>query len=158
MMENSSGQSIYIEHGHNADYLNGTVPGRIISKFGFFLLKLLTRWPRILKLYFRVVEFEEHLNRLPKRYNTYKYLQYALKLLKTYDLVVLGHTHKLESHHTYYLNKKKRYVNSGSCSLGRFQGVLLDTESLKYEIIRMDKSIKILKNDKPVYIRIPFSA
>jgi hypothetical protein len=53
-------------------------------------------------------------------------------------MVILAHTHKLESHHTYYLNKKKRYLNCGSCSMGRFQGVVLDTETLDYELIKKD--------------------
>lgn len=34
------------------------------------------------------------------------------------------------------LYKKKRYLNTGSCSLGRFQGIVLDTETLKYELIK----------------------
>jgi predicted phosphodiesterase len=94
-------------------------------------------------IYFKIVAFEDQINHIPKSYNTIKYLSYALKLLKEHDMVILSHTHKLESHHTYYLNKKKRYLNSGSCSLGRFQGILMDTETLKYELIKETKeSIK----------------
>ena len=100
-----------------------------------------------MKIYFRIVSFKEHLNHIPKRYNTLKYLTYALKLLKEHDVVILGHTHKMESHHTYYLNKKKRYLNCGACSFGRFQGIVFDTETLKYEMVRekteiSDRSLK----------------
>jgi len=133
---NSSDEIIYIEHGHNADWLNGTRVGRAFSKMGFSLLKKLTSSKWLMNFYFRIVAIDEQIHKIPKRYNTLKYLTYALKLLKDSDLVILGHTHKLESHHTYYLTKKKRYLNSGSCSLGRFQGIVLDTETLKYELIK----------------------
>ena len=140
---NSQGQSIYIEHGHNADWFNGSRLGRAIGKFGISLLKKLSHSKKLMDIYFKIVAFEDQINHIPKSYNTIKYLTYALKLLKEHDVVVLSHTHKLESHHTYYLNKKKRYLNSGSCSLGRFQGILMDTETLKYELIKETKeSIK----------------
>ena len=115
---NSSGQKIHIEHGHNADWFNGTRICRAICTSGFSILKNLVKSKLIMNIYFRIVSFKEHLNHIPKRYNTLKYLTYALKLLKEHDVVILGHTHKMESHHTYYLNKKKRYLNCGSCSFG----------------------------------------
>lgn len=140
---NSHGQSIHIEHGHNADWLNGTRFGRAIGKYGLSLLKKMTHSKTMMNIYFKVVAIEDQINHIPKKYNTIKYLTYALKLLKEHDVVILGHTHKLESHHTYYLNKKKRYLNSGSCSMGRFQGIIMDTETLKYELIKESKeSIK----------------
>jgi len=92
-----------------------------------------------MKFYFKLIDLDNQISQIPKRYNTIKYLTYALNLLKEHDVVILGHTHKLESHHTYYLNKKKRYLNSGSCSLGRFQGIIMDTETLKYELINENK-------------------
>jgi predicted phosphodiesterase len=136
---NSRGQTIHIEHGHNADWLNGTRIGRAIGRFGLSLLKKMSRSKMMMDFYFKIVALEEQINQIPKRYNTIKYLTYALKLLKEHDVVILGHTHKLESHHTYYLNKKKRYLNSGSCSLGRFQCIIMDTETLKYELIKESK-------------------
>lgn len=140
---NSKGQIIHIEHGHKADWLNGTRFGRAIGKFGLLLLKKMSYSKPLMDIYFRIVAYEDQINHIPKSYNTIKYLTYALNLLKEYDVVILGHTHKLESHHTYYLNKKKRYLNSGSCSMGRFQGILMDTETLKYELIKENKeSIK----------------
>ena len=133
---NSSGQIIHIEHGHNADWFNGSRPGRFIGRLGLSLLKKMSDSKFLMDIYFRIVSFEDQINHIPKNYNTLKYLTYALKLLRKYDVVVLAHTHKLESHHTYYLNKKKRYLNCGTCSLGRFQGILMDTETLKYELIK----------------------
>ena len=140
---NSHAQSIHIEHGHNADWFNGSRIGRSIGKFGMSILKKLSHSKWMMEIYFKIVAFEDQIYHIPKSYNTLKYLTYALKLLQKHDVVILAHTHKLESHHTYYLNKKKRYINSGSCSMGRFQGILLDTETLKYELIKETKeSIK----------------
>ena len=140
---NSQGQTIHIEHGHKADWLNGTRIGRALGRLGLSILKKMTHSKSMMDIYFKIVAFEEQINHIPKSYNTLKYLTYALKLLRKYDVVILSHTHKLESHHTYYLNKKKRYLNSGSCSLGRFQGIIMDTETLKYELIKETKeSIK----------------
>jgi predicted phosphodiesterase len=136
---NSKGQTIHIEHGHNADWFNGSRFGRTLGRIGFSILKKMSGYKPLMKLYFRIVAIEDQINHIPKRYNTLKYLTYALKLLKENDLVILGHTHKLEAHHTYYLNKKKRYLNCGTCSLGRFQGIVLNTETLKYELIKETK-------------------
>lgn len=133
---NSLGQTIHIEHGHNADWFNGTRIGHIISKLGFFFLKKLSSSKSMMELYFKLITLNEQVNQIPKKYNTLKYLTYALRLLKEHDVVILAHTHKLESHHTYYLNKKKRYLNCGSCSLGRFQGIVMDTETFQYELIK----------------------
>lgn len=139
MLRNSLGQTIYIEHGHKADFLNGTKIGRFISKYLLCFLKKMMHNKLIHSLYFKLVEYYDEIDRIPKKYNTYKYLKYALAKLKEYDVVILGHTHKLETHHTYYLNKKKRYLNCGTCSLGRFQGIVLDTETLRYTLINTDK-------------------
>ncbi len=136
---NSQGQSIYLEHGHNADWFDGSRFGHAISKFGFSLLKKLTNSKKLMDIYFKIVTLNDQIYHIPKKYNSIKYLTYALKLLKEHDMVILSHTHKLESHHTYYLYKKKRYLNSGTCSLGRFQGIVIDSETLKYELIKEAK-------------------
>lgn len=137
--ENRSGQKIHIEHGHGADLMNGTRLGRWIGRQFFILIKRLASFDFFLTHYFRYVEYDDQIKRIPKKNNTYKYLQYALKLLRTHDVVILGHTHKIETHHTYYLQKKKRYLNCGTCSMGRFEGIVLDTESLRYEIIKTNR-------------------
>lgn len=136
---NSKGQVIHIEHGHNADWMNGTKPGRALGRMGFALLKLFTHFKPMMDIYLKTVAFNDQIHHIPKKYNTIKYLSYSLRLLKENDVVVLGHTHKLESHHTYYLNRKKRYLNSGSCSMGRLQGIVLNTETLEYEMIKESK-------------------
>ena len=144
---NSHGQSIHIEHGHNADWFNGSRIGRSIAKFGMSILKKLSQSKWMMEIYFKIVAFNDQIYHIPKNYNTLKYLTYALKLLKKHDVVILAHTHKLESHHTYFLNKKKRYLNSGSCSMGRFQGIIMDTETLKYELIK-ETSIKSVSHNR----------
>lgn len=136
---NSKGKTIHIEHGHNADFLNGTRIGRTISRVGFNLLKFIVKFKWVEQLYFKVVEYDDEVNRIPRKYNSYKYLKYALRLLQLYDVVILSHTHKLETHKTYYLNNKKIYLNTGACSLGRFQAVIIDTESLKYDTVKICK-------------------
>lgn len=151
MIRNSIGQTIYIEHGHEADFINGTRIGRFISRLSLCSLKKVVNINWLQNLYFKIVEFNDEINRIPKKYNSYKYLKYALKKLKDYDVVILGHTHKIETHHTYYLNKKKRYLNCGSCSMGRFQGIVLDTESLRYTLIKTDK-IACKKDEKPAIV------
>ena len=112
---NSSGQVIHIEHGHNADWLNGNFLGRIFGRFIFLLLRKMSEFKFMTELYLNIVRRNDEINIIPKKYNTLNYLTYALKKLKECDVVILGHTHKLESHHTYYMNRKKRYMNSGSC-------------------------------------------
>ncbi len=146
---NTKGQTIHIEHGHNADFLNGTSLGRMISRFGFNILKKTIYIPFVQRLYFKAIEWDDQINRIPKKYNTFKYLNYALKILRTHDVVILGHTHKLELHKTYYLNSKKVYINSGTCSMGRLQGVVFDTESLKYETIKLGKKEKLTEKKLP---------
>lgn len=149
---NSKGRSIYIEHGHNADFLNGTRIGRTISRLGFYLLKKTIKFKLVQKIYFKAVEWDDQINRIPKKYNTFKYLNYALKLLRNHDVVILSHTHKLESHKTYYLNSKKIYLNTGTCSLGRLQAIILDTETLKHESIKLsrDEMLKQMKQKKHI--------
>lgn len=136
---NSQGKKIYIEHGHEADFLNGTRIGRQIGLALHMLLKRIIRFKWVQSVYFDTINALEDVNKVPRKYNTYKYLKHALNLLRSYDVVLMGHTHKIESHNTYFLNQKKQYCNSGSCSLGRFQAIVVDTESLKCETIKLSK-------------------
>jgi predicted phosphodiesterase len=139
---NSVGKTIYIEHGHEADYLSGTKLGRFAGNLFYKLLKRIIKYQKIKKIFNEVVEYNDQVNRIPRKYDRYKYLTYAMKLLKKYDLVILGHTHKLEEHKTFYINNKKTYLNCGSCTLSRFQGIVIDTETLKHKIIKKS-SLKI---------------
>ncbi len=137
--ENSYGQKLHFEHGHLADFLNGTTIGRYVGRSSFKILKKIMHWKFVEKTFMQAVKYNDKVDQVPRKYDSYKYLSYALKLLQKYDLIVFGHTHKLEEHKTYYLNTKKIYINSGSCSLGRFQCIILDTESLKFETIKWGK-------------------
>ncbi|QKG81005.1 metallophosphoesterase family protein [Tenuifilum thalassicum] len=141
-IKNSSGKTIHIEHGHKADFLNGTRFGRGISLVFYSMLRILVKIRWVERLFFKAVSYIDEVERIPRKYNTFKYLIYALKLLRRYDMVILGHTHKLESHKIYYLNNKKIYLNCGTCSLKRFQAALVDTETLDYELIKIPKKAK----------------
>jgi predicted phosphodiesterase len=144
---NAKGEKIYIEHGHRADFINGTPAGRFIGHLFYKFLRLCAGLPLTRALYFRALAYDEGFKGHGK-YNSYKYLRYAVKLLRKYDMVVLGHTHKIEFHNTYWLNNRKRYINSGSCSFGRFQGIVIDTETLNHSTIRMDP-LKMHESLKP---------
>lgn len=134
---NSKGQTIHFEHGHKADFLNGTLFGRSLGRFTLATIRQVSLMSaKIRKLYLHINLSSENNNYKPRKYNTLKYLQYALNKLKHYDMVVLGHTHKVETHETYYNNTKKYYLNSGSCSIGKFQGLIIDTETLRYETLK----------------------
>lgn len=139
LIVNSQGRKIYIEHGHEADFLNGTRLGRAIGYGLHVLLKTIVGFKWVERIYFDTLMTLEEVNKVPRKYNTYKYLKHALKLLRTYDVVVLSHTHKVENHSTYYLSSKKQYCNTGSCTLGRFQGVVVDTETLTCDTIKLSK-------------------
>jgi|APDOM4702015159_1054818.scaffolds.fasta_scaffold04155_2 predicted phosphodiesterase len=152
LITNSSGKKIYIEHGHEADFLNGTRVGRFIGYSLHMLLKRIVRYKWVERIYFDTIVTLEDVNKVPRKYNTYKYLKYALKLLRTYDVVIMSHTHKVENHSTYYLSSKKQYCNTGSCTLGRFQAAIIDTESLTCETLKYSKKdckqmVASLRND-----------
>jgi len=150
-ISNSQGKTIHIEHGHNADFLNGTSIGRFIGKVGFYILRFIVKFHWAERLYFKIVEYDDEVNRVPRKYNSYKYLLYGLKLLRKYDLVVLGHTHKLEVHKMYYINQRKQYLNCGTCSLGRFQAVLIDTETLANETIKIGRKSELIIDELPPF-------
>lgn len=136
-MINGRGEKIYIEHGHQGDFINGTRIGRCMGSLFYKFLKLLSRLPLTQALYFTYMEHDEGLKGHGK-YNSYKYLRHAVKLLRKYDVVILGHTHKIEVHNTYWRDRNKRYFNTGACSFGRFQGLVLDTETLRHRNVRFD--------------------
>jgi predicted phosphodiesterase len=134
---NGKREKILIEHGHRGDFINGNPIGRFLGKLFYMILILLARLSVTRAVYFHFIECDDGLKGHGK-YNSYKYLRYALNRLRKYDLVILGHTHKLEIHDTYRHSSKKRYINCGSCSFGRFQGIVIDTETLKHSTIRID--------------------
>jgi predicted phosphodiesterase len=143
---NSRGQSIHIEHGHKADFFGGTKFGRFLNDAMFRGLKFLFALPPVRALYFNILHREEGLIG-QRKYNSYDYLRYALGLLAEHDVVILGHTHEIEAHQSYRGSKLKLYLNCGTCTFGRFQGIVLDTESLQYDLIRVDQHREIPESD-----------
>ena len=146
---NSKGEKIYIEHGHRGDFINGTVAGRLIGKMFYKFLKFAARIPWIQALYYGYLEQDEGLKG-HRNYNSYKYLRHAVRLHRKYDVVILGHTHKMEHHNTFSRGNYKRYFNSGSCSFGRFQGIVIDTETFEHSTIRFDPPQVRIQQTKPV--------
>jgi predicted phosphodiesterase len=151
LIVNDKGEKIYIEHGHKADFLNGTSLGRLISRT---LLKLLkgagkARWIR--ELYFDYLRKDAGFTEF-RKYHSHKYLSHAMRLLKRYDVVILGHTHKMEAHNSFYYNHKKQYLNSGTCSLGRFQGIVLDTETLLHTALSFQPRSRRIPQPLPALI------
>jgi predicted phosphodiesterase len=144
---NSDGKTIHIEHGHEADFLNGTGFGRWIGRTSFDILRHLMKYNFVKNQFYKIMAQKNGDKVTPREYNTYKYLKYAIDYMKKYDVIILGHTHKLETFKTYFTTNKKRYLNSGSCTFGRFQGVVLDTETLKFKTIKITKD-EIMNNIK----------
>ncbi|MCX7881957.1 MAG: metallophosphoesterase family protein [Brevinematales bacterium] len=130
------GRRILIVHGHQADFFNGNRVIRFFVRLGMKGLRLLSHWNWVRNLYMRVYR---HLDTKPldaRKENDFKYVVYALRLLdKQYDAVILGHTHQLEDLVLYQRGRKKYYLNSGTCSQGRFQGIFLDVSTWTYALI-----------------------
>jgi len=51
----------------------------------------------------------------------------------------------------YYINQRKQYLNCGTCSLGRFQAVLVDTETLANETIKVGRKVEFSVEDLPLF-------
>ena len=136
-MANSRGQKIHIEHGHKADFFGGTKAGRFLNDTLFSVLKRLFGFSPIRRIYFAYLHKEEGITG-QRKYKSYDCLRYAFNLLADNDVVILGHSHEIEAHQSYQGSKFKLYLNSGTCTLGRLQGIVLDTETLHYELIQLD--------------------
>lgn len=138
---------VHIEHGHNADFMNGNPVMRFVQRFTFRALRVLTRNKLILKIYHKFLSYTENKDIDRRKRHSAKYLQYALSLSSDFDVVILGHAHELRKH-TYYINgRKKYYFCTGTCSLGRFQGIILNTETLEHKIIKEADSYKQGRSD-----------
>jgi predicted phosphodiesterase len=137
---NSKSQLIHIEHGHEAD-VNGVGVFRWLFRWLHKILRLLTRNKKLLDIYLKAINRREFDIDWHKK-NSVRYLEYAIKLLKkSYDVVVLGHAHELRKHKFYYHGKVKHYFCTGTCTINRFQGVVLDTETLEYLMIKSKDQI-----------------
>lgn len=131
---NSSGKLIHFEHGHRADFC-GYMAVRAFHRIGFRLLRFSSLLGSIHRLSRFLTDRDESFDRV--RLKKGRYRRYAEGLLDgLYDVIVLGHTHAMESMEFRGRGGSKLMINSGTCSQGRFQAVVLDTESLEYFFIR----------------------
>jgi predicted phosphodiesterase len=137
VMVNGKGQKIRFEHGHNADIINGTIAGRFFSRLFFRILKVMVNCPFARSIYFSRLLKDEKASETGK-FSSRKYKRYALRSLRDNDAIIMGHTHTMEAHAVHHPDKTKLYLNAGSCSLGRFQAIVLDTETLRYETIGLN--------------------
>ena len=62
-------------------------------------------------------------------------IEYAAELLKTYDIAVLGHTHYFGIDFT----EDGVYANSGTCQNGKLQGIIIDTDTDKVEMVSVEE-------------------
>jgi predicted phosphodiesterase len=148
---NSKGYKIHIEHGHKADFFGNNKIGRFLSNTFLKIVKRLINLSPVYTMFFRALEREEELLH-PQWYCGYSYLRFAHRLHRRHDIVVLGHTHKTEAHKSYQKDRLKLYLNSGTCTFNRFQGIVLDTESLLYDVIRLNGSISLeVPKNNPFY-------
>lgn len=127
---------ILILHGHQADFLNGNAFARKLVSAGFKVLRVLTRLKIVRKAYWSIYRKVDRRDPDHRSQSDFRYVLYALKLIEEgWDCVVMGHTHRQEDLVIRDHGKTKIYLNSGTCSNGRFQGVVLDTSTLAYRLI-----------------------
>jgi len=66
---------------------------------------------------------------------TNKAQEYAMKMGKKYDYVVLGHTHEIGLDWVLLDGKTVLYANSGCCCSGKMQGLLIDTKDSSVKMV-----------------------
>ncbi|MBN2154646.1 MAG: metallophosphoesterase family protein [Candidatus Lokiarchaeota archaeon] len=119
-----SGKRVIIAHGFTADPWMNNVFTRTLIWFIGGLERLISPnidlWPHMLRR-----SGEKSI--LKKRQT-----KYAEKLLKTYDICILGHTHYLDIDTN---DVGRIYANTGTCQTGKLQGILLDTETDEIRIV-----------------------
>jgi UDP-2,3-diacylglucosamine pyrophosphatase LpxH len=122
-LKTKSGKRVLISHGFQNDRLM-TNP---FARFGIWLLgqTLEKIWPDI----DNGVGYKCKQKKSRTVRNT---LEYANKMLKKYDIVILGHSHRQ------MIEKSplgKIYTNCGTCQGGKTQGILLDTLTDNIKIV-----------------------
>jgi len=115
-----SGKKVLITHGFQNDPLM-TNP---ISRFFTWCLGRIER----------LIPNIDNVFSASKRINN-KANEYAMQQLKKYDIVILGHTHKIECKQYLVLGRFVTYANSGTCTNGKIQGILLDTDTDEIKIV-----------------------
>jgi len=131
-----NGKRVLIIHGHQADFLNGNPMMRGMVRMGMRLVRICSRMEWVRNFYIQVYKKLDTKPLDYRRENDFKYLYYALRLLdRRYDAVIMGHTHQLEDIVLFQRGRKKYYLNTGTCTRGRFQGVFFDTDKWRYQMI-----------------------
>ncbi len=109
-----SGKRVLISHGFQNDKWM-TNP---LARLGIWALTWLER-------FIPGIDNENTYSKNRKKSRTQKKtLAYAMKMLKKYDMVFCGHTHRQMTERSCVYGV---YVNVGSCIHGKFQGAVLDT-------------------------------
>ncbi len=126
---------VLILHGHQADFLNGNRIMRTLVSLGMKVLRFFSHNDWVRQRYMDIYRRVETKPLDYRRQNDFKYLFYAMRLLdRRYDAVIMGHTHQQEDIVFYQRGRKKYYLNSGTCTRGRFQAILFDIENWHYTV------------------------
>ncbi len=129
-------ENTYIEHGHKGDIYIIPVVNIIIEFIHKVFDSIIRNVPILKKIYMK-----KYKNYMSGEYenegarDSLRVLKRALRLLEKYDIVVMGHTHVQQTLNFNFKNDKKIYVNTGTCSTHRFEGAIIDTETLSVELI-----------------------
>lgn len=133
------GHSILFIHGHQADFWSGNPVIMFIIKWFMKGFRLLTYIKPIRSIYIGIYRAVDRKPVDFRSRNEFPYLFYALRLLESgHDMVVMGHTHKQDELVVTSRGRKKIYINTGTCSLGRFEALVLNTETMDYTLIKED--------------------
>jgi UDP-2,3-diacylglucosamine pyrophosphatase LpxH len=118
-----SGKKVIILHGFQADPWMNNVFVRFIVWLVGGLERLISPnidlWPHMLRRKGKKSMLKEH------------QIKFAAELLKTYDICILGHTH----YHSIDTSEDGVYANTGTCQNAKLQGILLDTDTDKVEMV-----------------------
>ena len=125
--------NVLIEHGNKADFYGDESK----ASFNNFINKFLDRTFIVNFKLFRKMYLDHYVKGVRLMdvlgaKNPEVNLAYAKKILKRYDMVVLGHTHIQQK----LLIDGKTYINTGTCSTKRFEGVVIDTQTKEVEMVR----------------------
>ena len=126
---------VYIEHGHKGDIYGIPVVNLIVESFHKVLDFLIRNIPALKRFY--ISKYQKYMSDYEGEgaKDSLRVLKRALRLLERYDLVVMGHTHIQQILDFNFKNSRKIYANTGTCSSHRFEGVIIDTDTLSVELV-----------------------
>ena len=131
-----NGNKIHLEHGNMADpsrFYFFNIVSMIFSRLFIFICT------KVEPLRLFIKKAHGSINEERERRNNYAiyYLLYSIRRLNAYDVQISGHTHHMESVESFFSDRKRIYLNTGKCVGRRFQGVILDTTTLEYELFKL---------------------